>query len=101
MMRRQLVDSRASRTAAVALGLSLIFAITTFGFACRSASAERGPNPYPFGKSTYWAWQNRPDLPTNLGEAKDWSKNAAAQGWPVGPYPRTGDVAVFAPGVLG
>jgi surface antigen len=60
-----------------------------------------GANPYPFGKSTYWAWQNRPDLPANLGEAMNWGSNSAAQGWPVGPYPRTGDIAVFAPGMLG
>jgi surface antigen len=99
MMRQKLAYTRASKTAALALSLAL--AIGIFSFICHSASAQRAPNPYPFGKSTYWAWQNRPDLPANLGEAKNWNENAAAQGWPVGPYPRTGDIAVFEPGVLG
>lgn len=98
-MRPRLVGIRASKT--VALGLSLVFATGIFSFTHHSALAQHTPNPYPFGKSTYWAWQNRPDLPANLGEAKDWSQNAAAQGWPIGPYPRTGDIAVFQPGVLG
>lgn len=85
------------------LGLGLLFMLGTFSPTDHSARAQRNPNPnpYPFGKSTYWAWQNRPDLPANLGEARYWSQNAAAQGWPVGPYPRTGDVAVFQPGVFG
>src|ERR1051325_5124631 len=102
-MMRELVYSRASRVAAS--GFSLLFTLGIFvlfyNSASASASAERSPNPYPFGKSTYWAWQNRPDLPANLGEAKDWNDKAGAQGWPVGLYPRTGDIAVFEPGVLG
>lgn len=65
------------------------------------ASADPRQNPYPFGQPAYWAWQNRPDLPANLGEPRNWDDNAGAQGWPVGPYPRTGDIAVFEPGVLG
>src|SRR5262249_29458735 len=65
------------------------------------ASADVRQNPYPFGQPTFWAWQNRPDLPSNLGAPKDWDENAAAQGWPVSAYPRTGDIAVFGPGVLG
>ena len=65
------------------------------------ATGETGKNPYPFGKSTYWAWQNRPDLPGNLGEAKDWDNNALAAGFPVSEYPRRGDIAVFEPGVMG
>ena len=65
------------------------------------ASADPRQDPYPLGQPTYWAWQNRPDLPSNLGAAKYWDDRASAQGWPVGPYPRTGDIAVFEPGVLG
>ena len=60
-----------------------------------------GINPYPYPKATYWAWQNRPDLPGDLGEAASWNDNALAQGWPVGPYPRNGDVAVLEPNVYG
>ncbi|MEO8287573.1 MAG: CHAP domain-containing protein [Chloroflexota bacterium] len=66
-----------------------------------SAAGEQGKNPYPFGKSTYWAWQNRPDLPASLGEAKDWNDRARSAGWPVTEYPRRGDIAVFEPGVQG
>jgi surface antigen len=98
-MIEQLAATRTSRI--VTLGLSLAFALGAYCFGSPTASAERGPNPYPFGKSTYWAWQNRPDLPANLGEAKDWNDKASAQGWPVSQYPRNGDVAVFEPGVLG
>ncbi|HKP51533.1 MAG TPA: CHAP domain-containing protein [Chloroflexia bacterium] len=66
-----------------------------------AASPIPGMNPYPYPKATYWAWQNRPDLPGDLGEAVAWNDNALAQGWPVGPYPRKGDVAVFEPNVYG
>jgi surface antigen len=66
-----------------------------------SAGAAPGPNPYPVGTSTYWAWQNRPDLPASLGEAKEWDDKARALGWPVGAYPRPGAIAVHEPGVLG
>ncbi len=66
-----------------------------------SAAANPANNPYPYAKSGYWAWQNRPDLPANLGLPKDWADNASRQGWPVGPYPRHGDIAVFQPGMLG
>ena len=65
------------------------------------AAPYPGPNPYPYAKSTYWAWQNRPDLPANLGQAKDWATNAASQGRPVNQYPRKGDIVVFQPGVYG
>ena len=69
----------------------------------RTVGAGLNPatNPYPPGKATYWAWQNRTDLPANLGEAKDWDDNARAQGWPVSRYPRRGDVVVFEPGIQG
>jgi surface antigen len=79
---------------------SLALALATF-HSVASAAGETGKNPYPFGKSTYWAWQNRPDLPGNLGEAKDWDSNALAAGFPVSEYPRRGDIAVFEPGVMG
>src|SRR4051812_44434701 len=82
-------------------GLCLGLAVGAFLVTSRGASADLSGNPYPAGKSTYWAWQNRPELPANLGSPKDWASNAAAQGWPIGAYPRPGDVAVFQPGVLG
>src|SRR5438045_8816089 len=90
---------RTSKLAALAVTLALT--IVSASLAAGHASADRPANPYPFGKSTYWAWQTRPDLPANLGQAKDWARSAASQGWPIGPYPRPGDIAVFQPGVLG
>jgi surface antigen len=82
-------------------GLGLAVALGGFGGTLGSvkAAGEQGRNPYPYGKSTYWAWQNRPDLPANLGEAKDWDNNARGQGWPMSEYPRRGDIAVLEPGV--
>jgi surface antigen len=65
------------------------------------SAVASGQNPYPVGKSTYWAWQNRPDLPAGLGEAHAWDDAARARGWPVTAYPRPGAVAVHEPGVLG
>lgn len=91
--------SKLERTGKVGLLVAgLAFALAMPGLGVAKAA---GANTYPFGKSTYWAWQNRPDLPANLGEAMNWGSNSAAQGWPVGPYPRTGDIAVFEPGALG
>jgi surface antigen len=73
-----------------------------FGTASPAQSAPNSDgNPYPYGKSTYWAWKTRPDLPANLGLPKEWDDNAATQGWPVSSYPRRGDIAVFEPGIYG
>ncbi len=85
------------------VGLVLMLAWGMLGIMLNVAKADtpHGQNPYPYGKSTYWAWQNRPDLPGSLGDAKDWDSNAAELGWPVSDYPRKGDVVVFKPGVLG
>ncbi len=38
---------------------------------------------YPFGYCTFYAAQQRKDLPSNLGNAKDWLKNAKAMGFSV------------------
>lgn len=46
---------------------------------------------YGWGQCTSWAWYNRQDLPTNLGNAYSWAANAAAQGFPVDHYPQPGD----------
>jgi surface antigen len=85
------------------LGLGLVLAAGMFSIMISVAGAETatGANPYPYPKPTYWAWQNRTDLPGNLGVAKEWNENATAQGWPVGTYPRKGSIAVFEPGVYG
>ncbi len=83
-------------TAAVALGASGALSVAV---SVEAAPPNSTQNPYPYAQSTYWAWQNRPDLPANLGLPKEWDDNAAKQGWPVSSYPRKGDIAVFEPGI--
>ena len=48
--------------------------------------------PYVPGQCTQWAWYNRKDLPSNLGNANTWARRAAAAGFPVDHNPRAGDV---------
>lgn len=50
-------------------------------------------NLYAPGYCTYYAKQQRPDMPNNLGNADTWYANAAAQGFAVGYTPRVGAVA--------
>src|SRR5437016_4615148 len=99
MLERQIrVKTRTSKFATFAL--SLTFAFGALGFThgtVHAQTAANHANPYPTGTSAYWAGQNRPDLPANLGEAKYWAKHAASQGWPVDQHPRIGDIAVFQP----
>ncbi len=82
--------------------ISITFIALGVGSAHAESTTPGGhTNPYPYGTEQYWAWQNRPDLPGNLGEPYTWDDNAGRLGWPVSEYPRRGDVAVFEPGVLG
>lgn len=39
--------------------------------------------PYGAGQCTQWAWYNRQDLPSNLGNANTWAVRAAAAGYTV------------------
>ena len=48
--------------------------------------------PYVAGQCTQWAWYNRKDLPSNLGNANAWARNAAAAGFPVSRTPSPGAV---------
>ena len=48
--------------------------------------------PYGRGQCTQWAWYNRQDLPSNLGNANTWAARAAAQGFPVNRTPAAGAV---------
>ncbi len=97
---KEFMRARLEELLVMVLGAALIAATLEATPTAAEAAGYPG-NPYPQGKSTYWAWQNRPDLPANLGEARDWSSNAALQGWPVSRYPRKGDIAVFSPGAYG
>ena len=48
--------------------------------------------PYGAGQCTQWAWSKRPDLPSNLGNANSWARNAAAAGFVVNQTPAAGAV---------
>lgn len=48
--------------------------------------------PYAGGQCTQWAWYNRQDLPSNLGNAYSWAANAAAAGFRVDRTPSAGAV---------
>ena len=52
--------------------------------------------PYGRGQCTQWAWYNRQDLPSSLGNANSWAANAAAAGYYVDNTPSAG--AVFQTG---
>ena len=48
--------------------------------------------PYGRGQCTQWAWYKRQDLPSNLGNANAWARNAAAAGFVVNRTPSAGAV---------
>lgn len=48
--------------------------------------------PYVAGQCTQWAWYNRKDLPSNLGNANTWARNAAARGFTVNRTPAAGAI---------
>ncbi len=48
--------------------------------------------PYGAGQCTQWAWYNRQDLPSNLGNANTWGVRAAAIGYAVDHNPSAGAV---------
>ena len=48
--------------------------------------------PYGRGQCTQWAWYNRQDLPSNLGNASSWGVRAAAAGYLVDHNPAPGAV---------
>ena len=63
-----------------------------------------GASLYPIGQCTWWVAIHRPDLPFfpgRSGDAMNWAKSAAAQGFPVGRMPVVGAVAVLQPGQYG
>lgn len=48
--------------------------------------------PYGSGQCTQWAWYNRQDLPSNLGNANSWANRARAAGFPVSRKPSAGAI---------
>ena len=71
-----------------------------------TAVAPQGPNPFPWGQCTFWAYEKRPDIFDQSShavswEALRWADNARAAGFPVDGASRAGDIAVFQPGHQG
>lgn len=58
-------------------------------------------NSYPYGYCTWWAKQKRPDLPNQLGNAKNWLSSAAARGYATGKTPQVGAIVVTSESRLG
>ena len=48
--------------------------------------------PYAAGQCTQWAWYNRKDIPSNLGNANTWARRAAAAGFRVDRTPSAGAI---------
>lgn len=48
--------------------------------------------PYGRGQCTQWAWYNRQDLPSSLGNANTWAARAAAAGYAVDNTPSAGAI---------
>lgn len=48
--------------------------------------------PYVAGQCTQWAWYNRRDIPSNLGNANTWARRAAAAGFAVDHTPSAGAI---------
>lgn len=80
----------------VAAVVTLILSILT------STPTEAAQNEFPVGQCTWYAALVRPDLIGSVyGDARDWTREAANSGVPVGQWPAVGAVAVLQPGVQG
>ena len=58
-------------------------------------------NRYAYGWCTWYAWSKRPDLPSNMGNARNWANAARRAGFPVNGKPRAGDIFVTGTGTYG
>lgn len=58
-------------------------------------------NRYAYGWCTWYAWSKRPDLPSNMGNARNWANAASRAGFPVDRNPRAGDIFVTTAGAFG
>jgi surface antigen len=56
---------------------------------------------YPYGWCTYWASQQRPDIPGGFGNAKNWLKAAEEAGFQIGTTPDKDSVLVTSESSLG
>ena len=61
---------------------------TTYSYYAQYAKGNR----YAYGWCTWYAWNRRPDLPSNMGNARNWGNAARRAGFPVSGSPRAGDI---------
>ena len=71
--------------------------VYAFGYAAQYAKG----NKYAYGWCTWYAWNQRPDLPSNMGNARNWGSAARSAGFPVDGSPRAGDVFSSTAGYYG
>lgn len=60
----------------------------TYSYAAQYSAGNR----YAYGWCTWYAWSKRTDLPSNMGNARNWGGAARRAGFPVDHSPRAGDV---------
>lgn len=70
------------------------------GYSYYNAQYSAG-NRYAYGWCTWYAWNQRPDLPSNMGNARNWANAARNAGFPVDRSPRAGDIFVTGAGAFG
>jgi surface antigen len=61
---------------------------STYSYAAQYSAGNR----YAYGWCTWYAWSQRRDLPSNMGNAKNWANAARRAGFKVDNNPRAGDV---------
>ena len=70
---------------------------STYSYAAQYSAGNR----YAYGWCTWYAWSQRRDLPSNMGNAKNWANAARRAGFKVDNNPRAGDVFQTARGGSG
>ncbi len=61
---------------------------STYSYAAQYSAGNR----YAYGWCTWYAWSQRRDLPSNMGNARNWANAARRAGFAVDGKPRAGDV---------
>ena len=61
---------------------------TSYAYSAQYSAGNR----YARGWCTWYAWSMRPDLPSNMGNARNWAAAARRAGFPVSSTPQAGDI---------
>ena len=61
---------------------------STYSYSAQYSAGNR----YAYGWCTWYAWSQRRDLPSNMGNARNWASAASRAGFKVDQSPRAGDV---------